>query len=215
MSLLELAKKAGWIGAVLLATLPLHAQQKVPVYLEGEFGIDRFSDASVRSVFPAGAAIRLGAAFALTDAERLRLRPQGGVQFFGNKIDEEITEQLLIVKGGVQVSYDVFFVGQATFFPYLAVDYNWVSNFDMESYDEEDATYSENYLHGNGPSQEAGLRVQIREWYIKVGYEWFNPRLRVRRSIIEDDLVAGFLTPSSHSFRFNSLNVSLGFSIRP
>ncbi|GGC17795.1 hypothetical protein GCM10011386_07160 [Parapedobacter defluvii] len=211
----RLGKKTGWIGILLLASLRLNAQQEVPVYLEGEFGVDRFGEASIRSVFPAGAVIRLGAAFALADQGRLRLRPQGGVKYFGNKIDEEITEQLLVIKAGVQASYDVFFIGQATFFPYLGVDYNWVSNFDMEDYGEEDATYSENYLRGSGMSQEIGLRVQIREWYVKAGYELFRPRLRAKRSIIEDDLAGGYLTPSSHAFRFNTLNISIGFSIQP
>lgn len=208
-------RKVGWMALFSLATLHLYGQRSVPVYLEGEFGIDRFTDASVRSVFPAGAAFGLGAAFALTDQERLRLRPQGGVTFFGNKIDDQITEQLLIIKAGIQVSYDALFFGQTTFFPYLSVDYNWVSNFDMENYGEDDVSYSENYLRGTGISQEIGLRVQIREWYVKAGYELFRPRLRVRRAIQDDDLTSGYLTPSSHVFPFNTVNISLGFSIRP
>ncbi len=215
MMRLSILRRVVWVALLLLAVLPLRGQQSVPVYLEGEFGVDRFGDASVRSVFPAGAAFRLGAAFALADQGRLRLRPQGGVKFFGNKIDEEVTEQLLIIKGGIQVSYDAFFLGQTTFFPYLGIDYNWVSNFDMESYGEEDVSYSENYLRGTGMSQEIGLRVQIREWYVKAGYELFRPRLRVRRSIVDDDLTSGYLTPSSHAFPFNTVNISLGFSIRP
>lgn len=208
-------RTAGWTILCWLAALHLHAQRSVPVFLEGEFGIDRFSDASVRSVFPAGAAFRLGAAFALGDQERLRLRPQGGVTFFGNKIDEEVTEQLLVIKAGVQVSYDAFFLGRTTFFPYLGVDYNWVSNFDMESYGEDEVSYSKSYLHGTGISQEVGVRVQVGEWYAKVGYALFRPRLRVRRSIIDDDLSSGYRTPSSHVFSFNSFNISVGFSIRP
>lgn len=204
-----------WMILFSLAVLPLRGQQSIPVYLEGEIGVDRFGDGDVRSVFPAGAAFRLGAAFALADQERLRLRPQGGVKFFGNTIDEEVTEQLLIIKGGVQVSYDAFFLGRTTFFPYLAVDYNWVSNFDMESYGEDDVSYSENYLRGTGISEEVGLRVQVSDWYVKAGYELFRPRLRVRQSIVDDDLTSGYVTPPSHPFRFNTVNISIGFSIRP
>ncbi|PPL03528.1 hypothetical protein [Parapedobacter indicus] len=208
-------RKSGWMGVLLLAALELHAQRSLPVYLEGEFGVERFGDASVRSVFPTGAALRLGAAFALADQGRLRLRPQGGVTFYGNKINEEVTEQLLFVKGGMQVSYDAFFLGRMTFFPYLGIDYNWVSNFDMESYDGEEATYSENYLHGTGISQEIGLRVQISEWYVKAGYGLFRSQLRVRRSILDNDLTSGYVTPPSHSFQFDTINISVGFSIRP
>ena len=205
----------GWIVVLLFAVLSLRAQQSVPVYLEGEIGGRLFSNASIRSVFPAGAAFRLGAALALADEGRLRLRPQGGVTFFSNQIDEDITEQLLVVKGGMEVSYDAYFVGRTTFFPYAALDYNWVFNFDMESYGEDDVSYSENYLRGNGLSQEVGLRVQVGEWYVKAGYEFFKPRLRVQRSLINDDLESGYVTPSSHVFLLNTVNISVGFSIQP
>lgn len=210
-----IVKHGVWIILLLSTAMRLHAQRSVPIYLEGELGIDRFHDSSVRAVFPAGAAFRVGAAFALAEQERLRLRPQVGVIFFGNKIDEEITEQLLIIKGGVQVSYDAFFVGRTTFFPYLDIDYNWVSNFDMESYGEDNVSYSENYLRGTGMSHEIGFRVQRNEWYVKAGYEFFKPRLRIRRSIMDEDLTSGYLTPSSHTFPFNAFHISLGFSIRP
>ena len=205
----------GWTAVLLLVTLGLRAQQSLPVYLEGELGGSRFSQASVRSVFPAGAAFRLGAAFALTDEERLRLRPQGGVTFFSNQLDENVAEQLLIIKAGVQVSYDAYFVGRTTFFPYVSLDYNWVTNFDMESYGEDDVSYSENYLRGNGLSQEVGLRVQVGEWYVKAGCEFFKPRLRVQRSLINDDLESGYITPPSHAFSLHTVNISVGFSIRP
>ncbi len=208
-------RKIGWSGLLVLCISHAEAQRSVPIYLEGEFGVDRFSDAPVRSVFPLGAAIRLGAAFATANEGRLRLRPQGGIRFFGNKINEEITEQLLIVKAGGQISYDAFFVGPVTFFPYVAFEYNWVSNFDMESYTDDDASYSEGYLRGHGSSQEVGLRIQVREWFVKVGYEWFNPRLRLGQSIVEEDLLAGYISPATRRFRFDALNISIGFSIWP
>ena len=210
-----LLKKLGWTAVWLAAALGLRAQQSMPVYLEGEIGVERFADAAVRSVFPAGAAFQLGPSFALANEGRLRLRPQGGVVFFSNQIDENITEQLLNVKAGVQVSYDAYFIGRTTFFPYVALDYNWVSNFDMESYGDDDVSYSENYLRGRGLSQAVGLRVQRGEWYIKAGYVWFRPRLRVQQALVDDDLASGYITPSSHVFSLNTVVISIGFSIRP
>ena len=85
----------------------------------------------------------------------------------------------------------------------------------MESYGEDDVSYSENYLRGTGISEEVGLRVQVSDWYVKAGYELFRPRLRVRQSIVDDDLTSGYVTPPSHPFRFNTVNISIGFSIRP
>src|SRR3546814_6927206 len=107
----------------------------------------------------------------------------------------------------------MFDLGDATFFPYLAADFNWVANVDAEKEgdgDDADVTYSDSYLKGAGFSQEVGLRVQVREWYVKLGYEFFNPRLKVRKGIIDDDLASGYLTPRNHRFNFNSFNITVG-----
>ncbi|MEC3881183.1 hypothetical protein [Parapedobacter sp. 10938] len=203
---------AGWMLWMLSAS-GLSAQEKFPVFLDAEIGVQRFAASAMHSVFPAGANLKIGPVFAFGDQWRLRLRPHAGVTFYSNKIDDWVTEQLLIVKLGGQVSYDVFYLGQATFFPYLAADFNWVANFDAEKEgdgDDANVTYSDSYLKGTGFSQEAGLRVQMREWYVKFGYEFFSPRLKVRKDIIDDDLASGYLTPRNHRFNFNSFNVTVG-----
>jgi len=206
----------GWVGLLFLTTA-LSAQEKPPVFLDVEAGVERFGSSSMHSVFPVGANIRIGPVFALADEWRLRLRPQAGIKIFFNEIDEWVTEQLLITKVGAQVSYDVCYVGQVTFFPYLAADFNWVVNYDAEndgsSGDDENITYSDSYLKGSGFSQEVGLRVQVRKWYIKMGYEFFNPRLSVRKNIIADDLASGYRTPKSHTFSFNTFNITVGATL--
>jgi len=206
---------AGWV-ALTLSVSHLSAQEaleKFPVFLDAEVGASRFASSAMHSVFPVGANLTAGPVFAFGDQWRLRARPQVGITFFSNRIDEWVTEQLLIVKLGGQVSYDAFYLGQVTFFPYVAADFNWVANFDAEEVGEGDdtnVTYSDSYLKGTGFSQEVGVRVQAREWYIKLGYEFFNPRLKVRQNIIDDDLTSGYLTPPNHRFNFNSFNITVG-----
>jgi len=209
---------AGWV-ALMLSVSGLSAQEtqavpeKFPVLLDAEIGASRFTSPATRSVFPLGANLKVGPVFAFGDQWRFRLRPQVGVTFFSNRIDDWVTEQLLIVKLGGQVSYDAFYLGQATFFPYLAADFNWVANFDAEEVGEGDdtnVTYSDSYLKGTGFSQEVGVRVQVREWYVKLGYEFFSPRLQVRQDVINDDLASGYITPPNHRFNFNSFNISVG-----
>lgn len=202
------------IGLLLLST-SVQAQRAVPVLLEGEVGVERFSDAAVRSVFPVGANLRLGPAFVMASEGRLRLRPQVGLKLFLNEIEEGLTEHLLFFKLGGQVCYDLFYIGQTTFFPYVAAEFNWVSNFDAERYADDDVSFSENYLRGSGWSQEMGFRVQWREVFLKAGCEFFNPTLRARQSLIEEDLAAGYVTPESQVFRFHTLNISIGFSLFP
>lgn len=208
--------RMGWIGLLLSATT-LSAQEKLPVSLDVEAGVERFSSSSMRSVFPVGGNLKIGPVFAVADEWRLRLRPQAGFKMFFNEIDEWVTEQLLIIKVGAQVSYDVFYVGQVTFFPYLAADFNWVTNFDAESDggsgEDESITYSDSYLKGSGFSEELGLRVQMPKWYVKMGYEFFNPRLKTRRNIIEEDLASGYLTPKAHTFNFNTFNITIGATL--
>ncbi|MFB2119922.1 hypothetical protein ACEVG1_11965 [Parapedobacter sp. 2B3] len=202
----------GWT-ALILSVSALSAQEKPSVFLDAEVGIDRFAAGAMHAVFPVGANLKAGPVFAFADEWRLRLRPHAGVRFFSNKLDDWVTEQLLVVKLGGQVSYDVFYLGQATFFPYLAADFNWVANYDAEKEgdgDDANVTYSDSYLKGTGFSQEAGLRVQVREWYVKFGYELFSPRLKVRKNVIDDDLAAGYLTPRNHRFNFNSFNITVG-----
>ena len=210
------AYRVGWVALLFLATT-LSAQEKRPVFLELEAGIERFASPSMHSVFPAGAHLTLGPVFALASEGRLRLRPQAGVSLFFNEIDEWVTEQLIIPKLGGQVSYDAFYVRQVTFFPYLAAEFNWVANYDAESDgggEDENITYSDSYLTGTGFSQEVGLRVQVRDWYVKMGYAFFSPRLKVRRDIVADDLASGYLTPRSHSFNFNRINITVGATLR-
>ncbi len=210
-------KQAGTIlggcMALMLLAAGVFAQEKFPVFLEAEVGMDRFTASAAHSIFPVGANLKVGPVFGFGDQWRLRLRPQGGVTFFSNKIDEWVTEQLLIAKLGGQVSYDAFFLGQTTFFPYLAADFNWVANFDAEQEgdgDDANVTYSDSYLKGAAFSQEVGLRLQVREWYVKLGYTFFSPRLKIRKDIIEDDLESGYLTPPNHRFHFNSFNIGVG-----
>ncbi|WP_353126281.1 hypothetical protein [Parapedobacter pyrenivorans] len=205
-----------WVG-LLLSAMTLSAQEKLPVFLEVEAGVERFSSPSIQSVFPTGVNVKMGPVFAFAEEWRLRLRPQAGVKLFFNEIDEWVTEQLLIIKVGGQVSYDAFYIGQVTFFPYLAADFNWVSNYDAESDggtgEDESITYSDNYLKGSGFSQEVGMRIQLQKWYVKMGYEFFKPRLKARRTIITDDLASGYLTPKSHPFVFNTFNITIGATL--
>ncbi|MGV3761926.1 hypothetical protein [Parapedobacter sp.] len=206
---------AGWMMLVLsVSNLPAQERpEKFPVLLDAEVGVDRFTASTMHSIFPVGANLKLGPVFAFGDQWRFRMRPHAGVTFFSNEIDDWVTEQLLIVELGGQVSYDAFYFGQATFFPYVAADFNWVGNFDAEQEgdgDDTDVTYSDSYLRGTGFSQEMGLRIQVREWYVKLGYEFFRPRLKIQKEIIEDDLASGYITPRTHRFNFNSFNMTVG-----
>lgn len=197
----------------LLAQETQELPEKFPVLLDAEAGANRFTSSTLHAVFPVGASLKVGPVFAFGDQWRFRLRPHAGVTFFSNKIDEWVTEQLLIVKLGGQVSYDAFYLGQATFFPYVAADFNWAANFDAETEgdgDDANITYSDSYLRGTGFSQEVGLRVQMRQWYVKAGYAFFRPRLKVRKDIIDDDLASGYITPPNHRFNFNSVNIAVG-----
>ena len=202
--------------ALMFSAAHLPAQEvheKFPVLLDAEIGAERFTSSSIHSVFPVGGGLEAGPVFAFGDEWRFRVRPQAGVTFFSNTIDEWVTEQLLVVKVGGQLSYDLFYAGQVTFFPYVGADFNWVSNFDAEEVGEGDDTsieYSDSYLKGNGFSPEAGVRVQMRSWYVKAGYTFFSPRLKVRRDVIDDDLASGYLTPGSHRFNFNSFHIAVG-----
>lgn len=199
--------------ALVLLAGNLSAQEKFPVLLDAEVGAERFASSSMHSVFPVGASLKLGPVFGFGDQWRFRLRPHAGVTFFSNKIDDWVTEQLLMVKLGGQLSYDLLYVGSVTFFPYLAADFNWVANFDAEEEGDggdSNITYTDSYLKGNGFSQEVGVRVQMRDWYVKLGYAFFNPRLKVRSDVIEDDQASGYLTPPSHRFNFNSFNITVG-----
>lgn len=197
----------------------LHAQEseRHPVFFEVEIGVERFGDAAVRSVFPAGFNFKAGPTFALGEEWRLRLRPHVGVKFFFNELGEGITEHLRMIKLGGQASYDLFYIRNTTFFPYLSVDFNWLANYDAESVggldDLENTVFSDNYLSGSGFSPEVGMRVQFGEWYVKLGYELFNPRLKVRKSIIDEDLASGYVTPVSHQFNFNAINISVGATL--
>ncbi len=197
-----------------LAVCGLRAQEKHPIFLEVEAGAERFSDRGVRAVFPLGFNVELGTAFAMADESRLRLRPQVGAKLFFNEIESGITEQLRMIRLGAQVSYDIYYIGQTTFFPYLSADFNWVANYDAESNggvgDLENITFSDNYLRGSGFSQEIGMRFQFREWYVKMGYEFFGPRLKARKTLIEGDLASGYITPVSHPFNLNTINVTVG-----
>ncbi|SEL57884.1 hypothetical protein [Parapedobacter koreensis] len=195
----------------------LSAQERLPVFLEMEGGVERFGDASLRSVFPGGMNLTLGPAFSLADQGRLRLRPQAGFKLFFNELDEWTTEHLRFIRLGGQASYDAFYIGQTTFFPFFAIDFNWVANYDAESEatgDSENVSFSDNYLKGWGFSQVAGLRIQYQEFYLKVGYEFFNPRLKATNDVIDGDRVDGYITPSSRRFNFNTINFSLGATVR-
>jgi len=213
------APKIGWLALVwlLLLSTELSAQERLPVLFELEAGIERLDAGAVRAVFPAGGSLKIGAVFAVADQGRLRLRPNAGVKVFFNELDEWTTEHLRLIRLGGQVSYDLFFVGQTTFFPYVAADFNWVANYDAESDggsgDDEQISFSEHYLRGTGFSQEVGVRAQYREFYVKLGYEIFNPRLKIRSAIVEEDLAAGYRTPRSHPFNFNTLNLSIGVTV--
>lgn len=190
----------------------LHAQEeRIPIFYELEGGVAWFPDNGVRSVFPAGLTLKTGPSFALGNDARLRLRPQAGVKIFIKQEDSNLMEYLRILKLGGEVSYDAHYAGGITFFPYLSIDYNWVANYDAENAGtDQEVIYSENYIRGSGISQELGLKVQYRQFYIKGGYEFFRPVLRIRRSILEEDLAGGYLTPVSHRFDFNAFNISVG-----
>ncbi|MGK6349695.1 hypothetical protein [Parapedobacter sp. DT-150] len=207
---------AVWLWLSLSATA-LFAQDDLRVLWELEGGVSRFSDGEVNKVFPVGIHVSAGPVFALADQGRLRLRPHAGAKFFFNELDEWTTEHLRFLRLGGQVSYDAFYIGQTTFFPYAAADFNWVANYDAESDggsgDDENVSFSDSYLRGAGFSQAIGLRVQYREMYIKLGYEFFDTRLRVRKSIIDEDLAAGYITPISHPFNFNTINLSVGLTV--
>ncbi|MFC3199263.1 hypothetical protein ACFOET_16685 [Parapedobacter deserti] len=212
--------KIYWSGWILFFPFAeLVAQSRLPVLLELEGGIEWLGNTSVRRVFPAGGSLKLGPVFAMADQGRLRLRPQAGFKLFFNELDEWTTEHLRMIRLGGQVSYDLFYVGHTTFFPYAAADFNWVANYDAESDgstgDAENTTFSDSYLKGSGFSTEVGMRIQYREFYIKLGYEVLNPRLRVKGYLIDEDLEAGYMTPPSHLFNFNAVNLSVGITIGP
>lgn len=191
-------------------------EKPLETFFELEAGYSGLVDRDVRSVFRGGAQLLVGVDLAFGPQNRYRFRPQAGVVFFINQQGEFFQERLRIIKTGGQFSYDAYFIGQTTFFPYVSLDYNFVNNYDWESdgvdFDgnHQNVRYSDSYLRGRGLSTELGLKIQYRNFYTKLGYQFFQPTLRVRDSIVEEELWLGYRTPGSHQFNLNSFNVTVG-----
>lgn len=153
--------------------------------LEMEGGVSVFQAKSLRSVLPAGLMLDLGAELSTGRDLRLRLRPQVGVRFFSRDIESNIDEQFRQIRVGGTFSYDAYFRGQTSFFPFVSVNYNWVNNYDAETvgHDSEgrpNIITSDSFIKGGGLSTAFGVKVQYQRFFVRGGYEIFNPILRER-----------------------------------
>src|SRR5690554_4207493 len=102
-------------AALLLAGLRLAAQEELPsmaVNLELEGGAAVFQGKSMRSDFPVGLSLDLGAELSTGRDLRVRVRPQVGLRLFSRDIDRNIDEQFRLIRLGGTFSYDAYFVGQ-------------------------------------------------------------------------------------------------------
>ncbi len=202
------------------------AQEDLPrtaAYLELEGGAAMFQSSSMRSDFPVGLQMALGVEFATGNDLRVRLRPQAGLRFFSKYIEQNTNEHFRILRLGGTISYDAYFMGQTSFFPYVSMNYNWVSNYDAETvgYDSEgqpNIVYSDSFIKGGGFSTELGLKVQYRRFYVKGGFDLFKPILRVQFVEEDEQSMQGegdrqvfIVRHQREPFNLNAFNLSIGY----
>lgn len=192
-------------------------------YLELEGGLAMFQSSSLRRDFPIGLQLAFGTELATGRDLRVRLRPQVGVRFFSQPVEEDTNKHFRIFRLGMTFGYDTYFVGQTTFFPYLTLNYNWVNQYDAETigYDSEGratVVYSDSDIKGNGVSTELGLKIQYQRFYVKGGFDIFRPVLRVRYTEeverIESDDRLSIVLQTRHqreTFNLNAFSLSIGY----
>lgn len=192
----------------------------VAAYLELEGGLAMFQSAGMRADFPLGFQLAFGAELATGRDLRIRLRPQLGVRFFTKDVEQDTNEHFRLFRVGSTFGYDAYFIGQTSFFPYVTVNYNWVNNYEAETtgYDWEGnptVVYSDSFIKGNGVSAELGLKVQIRSFFVKGGFDVFQPSLRVRyeEEVEQPDRDRPILQTRyrNESFNLNAFSLSIGY----
>lgn len=216
---------AGLLAVIVLAGLRLSAQEgeapKVGVNLELEGGGTMFQSKSLRSDFPVGLMLDLGAELAAGRDLRVRVRPQIGLRFFSKDIGNNIDEQFRQIRVGSTFSYDAYFLKQTSFFPFVSVDYNWVNNYDAETvgYDSEgrpNIITSDSFIKGHGLVTTFGVKVQYQRFFVRGGYEVSTPILRERQEVeVESPEPDGETVTETHyqrkSFDLSAFNLSIGY----
>lgn len=216
---------AGLLAVIVLAGLRLSAQEgeapKVGVNLELEGGGTLFQSKSLRSDFPVGLMLDLGAELAAGRDLRVRVRPQIGLRFFSKDIGNNIDEQFRQIRVGSTFSYDAYFLKQTSFFPFVSVDYNWVNNYDAETvgYDSEgrpNIITSDSFIKGHGLVTTFGVKVQYQRFFVRGGYEVSTPILRERQEVeVESPEPDGETVTEAHyqrkSFDLSAFNLSIGY----
>ncbi|SEN09087.1 hypothetical protein SAMN05216436_111108 [bacterium A37T11] len=95
--------------------------------------------------------------------------------------------------------------------PYCKVNIVYAANFDTYG-DDEGEQAGETYLSGWGYAQEVGTKIQFgKKWYIRMGYNFFSPRLKVRNHEFQVDLGAGLEEKRAKTFTLSSASISVGF----
>ncbi len=194
---------------------------RMAVNMELEGGASMFQAKTLRSDFPAGLMLDLGAELSTGRDLRLRLRPQVGIRFFSRNIERNVDEQFRQIRLGGTFSYDAYFRGQTSFFPFVSFNYNWVNNYDAETvgHDSEgrpNIITSDSFIKGSGLSTAFGVKVQYQRFFIRGGYEIFRPILRERyeEEIELPEPDSGTVTEvrfQRRTFDLSAFNLSIGY----
>lgn len=210
------------LAALLLAGGRAAAQEELPrlaVNVELEGGASVFSAKSMRSDFPVGLMLDLGTELSTGRDLRVRLRPQIGLRLFSQDIERNIDEQFRLIRVGGAFSYDAYFVGQLSFFPFVALNFNWVNNYDAETvgYDSEgrpNIVTSDSFVKGRGVSTALGLKVQYQRFFARGSYDIFTPILNVRYAK-EEEQIGGVQVVHYYyrrePFDLSAFNLSIGY----
>lgn len=205
------------LTVLLLAGKRLAAQEELPriafnVELEG--GLSVFHAKSMRADFPVGLMLDLGTELSTGQDLRVRLRPQVGVRFFSHDIERNVDEQFRQIRVGGTFSYDAYFRGQTSFFPFVSLNYNWVDNYDAETvgHDSEgrpNVITSDSFIKGSGLSTTLGLKIQHQRFFVRGGYELFTPLLNVRYAEEVEQVVQHYYR--RESFDLSAFKLSIGY----
>lgn len=215
----------GLLAVMVLTGTCLFAQEeelpRMGINLELEGGGVMFQSKSLRSDFPVGLMLDLGAELSTGRDLRVRLRPQVGVRFFSKDIGNNIDEQFRQIRMGSTFSYDAYFLKKTSFFPFVSVNYNWVNNYDAETvgYDSEgrpNIITSDSFIKGHGLATAFGIKVQYQRFFVRGGYEVFTPILRQRQEIeVESPEPDGGTVIETFyqrkSFDLSAFNLSVGY----
>lgn len=198
----------------------LFAQVTPPLALDIELGAGQLTGRGVSKIYGPGIRAVAGPRIGLDDNDRLWVRVNGGVYWSFKQIEEEnkVTDHLRIFKAGVQMQYALFKT-QPALSLLAGADYNWCANYysAVTRYDWYTRSYdikrSDKFLRGNGISMEAGARLNFDNWYLKLAYEYYQPRLAVLEDLVMDMRSYGYSVPDTYTYNLSSINLCMGFQL--